>query len=103
MRVSGRRVFPRFRTFGAWLGQLRISKQVAVNLTEPGLSVISDSPGIVDEEFSLALVYGGRHVDVKVRVVATSPQVLDGVLCHQLNLEVLDNQNASADLRVWTR
>ena len=103
MRVSGRRVFPRFRTLGAWLGQLRISKQVSVDLTAPGLTVISDSPGVVDEEFSLALVYGGRHVDVKVRVVATSPQVLDGVLCHQLNLEVLDNQSASADLRVWTR
>ena len=67
MRVSGRRSFPRFRTFGAWLGQLRISKQVALNLTEPGLTVISDNPGVVDEDFSLALVYGGRHVDVKVR------------------------------------
>jgi hypothetical protein len=103
MRVSGRRVFPRFRTFGAWLGQLRISKQVAVDLTEPGLTVISDSPGVVDEEFSLALVYGGRHVDVKVRVVATSPQVLEGVLRHQLKLDVLDDQSASTDLRVWTR
>ena len=70
---------------------------------EPGLTVISDSPGVVDEEYSLALVYGGRHVDVKVRVVATSPQVLDGVLCHQLQLDVLDDQSASADLRVWTR
>jgi hypothetical protein len=38
-----------------------------------------------------------------VRVVATSPQVLEGVLCHQLNLEVLDDQSASADSRVWTR
>ena len=103
MRVSGRRSFPRFRTLGAWLGRLRISKQVIVNLTEPGLTVISDSPGVVDEEFSLSLVYGGRQVDAKVRVVATSPQVLEGVLCHQLNLEVLDDQSAPADLRVWTR
>ena len=103
MRVSGRRVFPRFRTFGAWLGQLRISKQVAVDLTEPGLTVISDSPGVVDEEFSLALVYGGRHVDVKVRVVATSPQVMEGVLRHQLKLDVLDDQSVSTDLRLWTR
>ena len=103
MRVSGRRAFPRLQTLGAWLGRLRISKQVAVNLTEPGLTVISDSPGVVDEEYSLALVYGGRHVDVKVRVVATSPQVLEGVLCNQLTLDVLDDQSASTDLRVWTR
>ena len=68
MRVSGRRAFPRLQTLGAWLGRLRISKQVAV----------------------------------KVRVAATSPQVLEGVLCHQLKLDVLD-QSASTDLRVWTR
>jgi hypothetical protein len=41
-------------------------------------------------------------MDVKVRVVATSPQVLNGVLCHQLKLEVLE-QRASTDVRVWTR
>jgi hypothetical protein len=76
---------------------------VALNLTEPGLTVVSDSPGVVDEEFSLALVYGGRHVDVKVRVVATNPQVRDGLLRHELQLEVLNDQSASPDLRVWTR
>ena len=103
MRVSGRRAFPRFRTLGAWFGTLRTSTQVVVNLTAPGLAIISDSPGVVDDEFSLALVYGGRQVDLKVRVVATSPQVLDGVFCHQLKLEVLDEQSASADVRVWTR
>jgi hypothetical protein len=103
MRVSGRRAFPRFRTLGAWFGTLRTSAQVVVNLTAPGLAIISDRPGVVDDEFSLALVYGGRQVDVKVRVVATSPQVMDGVFCHQLKLEVLDEQNASPDVRVWTR
>ena len=103
MRVSGRRAFPRFRTLGAWFGTLRTSTQVVVNLTAPGLAIISDSPGVVDDEFSLALVHGGRQVDLKVRVVATSPQVLDGVFCHQLKLEVLDEQSASADVREWTR
>jgi hypothetical protein len=103
MRVSGRRGFPRFRTLGAWLGRLRTSTQVVVNLTEPGLTIISDSPGVVDDEFTLALVQGSEQMDVKVRVVETSPQVLDGVLCHQLKLEVLGEQHASADVRVWTR
>ena len=103
MRVSGRRAFPRFRTLGVWFGTLRTSMQVAVNLNESGLTILSDSPGVVDDEFTLALVQGTRKVDVKVRVVATSPHVLDGVLCHQLKLEVLDEQRALADVRVWAR
>ena len=76
--MSGRRAFPRFRTLRAWSGRLRASRQVAVNLTEPGevLTVISDGPGVVDEELTLALVQGGEQVEVKVRVVATMPQVL---------------------------
>jgi hypothetical protein len=103
MRVLGRRAFPRFRTLGAWFGRLRTSRQVGVNLAAPGLTVISDSPGVVDEEFTLALVRGGDQVDVKVRVVATSPQVVNGVLRHQLELEMLDAPTVAAEMRVWAR
>jgi hypothetical protein len=103
MRVSGRRAFPRFRVLGAWFGRLRASRQVTVNPNEPGLTIMSDSPGVVDDEFTLALLQGGEQMDVKVRVVATSPRVLDGVLCHQLTLEVLGEQHASTDVRVWAR
>jgi hypothetical protein len=84
------------------LGRLRTSRQVAVDLTAPGLTVISDRPGVVNEELTLALVERGEHVDVKVRVIATSPQVLNGVLCHQLRLEVLAAQSASAETRTGT-
>lgn len=103
--MSGRRAFPRFRTLRAWSGRLRISRQVAINLTGPGdvLTVISDGPGVVDEELTLALVQGDEQVDVKVRVVATLPQVLNGVLRHHLTLEVLGEQRTSAETRLWTR
>jgi hypothetical protein len=103
MRVSGRRAFPRFRALGAWLGRLRTSRQVAIDVTVPALTVISDRPGVVDEELTLALVEGGEHVDVRVRVIATSPQVINGTLCHQLRLEVLAAPNASAETRTGTR
>ena len=103
MGVSGRRAFPRFRTLGTWFGRLRTSRQVAVNLTEPGLTVISDRPGVVDEELTLSLVQRGEQVAVQVRVVATNPQVLNGVLCHQLKLEVLGAQPDSADSKAWAR
>jgi hypothetical protein len=56
MRVSGRRAFPRFRVLGAWFGRLRTLTQVTVNPNEPGLTIMSDSPGVIDEEFTLALV-----------------------------------------------
>jgi len=103
MRVSGRRAFPRFRTFGAWFGRLRTSRQVGVNLAAPALTVISESPGVIDEEFTLGLVRGGDQVDVKVRVIATSPQVVNGVLRHQLELEVLDAPAVATETRVWAR
>ena len=103
MGVSGRRAFPRFRTLGTWLGRLRISRQVAVNLTEPGLTVISDRPGVVDEELTLSLVQRGEQMAVQVRVVATNPQVLNGVLCHKLKLEVLGGQSDSAHLKASAR
>jgi len=76
---------------------------VGINLAAPGLTVISDRPGVVDEEFTLALLRGGDQVDVKVRVVATSPQVVNGVLRHQLELEVLDAPSVAAGTRAWAR
>ena len=103
MGVSGRSAFPRFRTLGSWFGRLRVSRQVAVNPTEPGLTVISDRPGVIDEELTLSLVQRGEQVAVQVRVVSTNPQVLNGVLCHQLKLEVLGAHSDSAESKAWAR
>jgi hypothetical protein len=94
--MSGRRAFPRFRTLGAWSGRLRASRQVAVDFTEPGdvLTIISDGPGVVGEELTLGLVKGSEQMVVNVRVIATNPQVRNGVVRHQLTLEVLGTQHA---------
>ena len=98
MRVPGQRRFPRFQVFGAWTGQLRALRQVDVAPSESGgpLSVISDGPGVVGEELTLALVQGNDHVDVHVRVIATTPRVIDQRVRHQLQLEVIDS-DASND------
>ena len=98
MRVSGQRNFPRFQIFGAWTGQLRSLRQVEVAGSHTGrtLSVISDGPGVVGEELTLGLVQGSEHVDVQVRVVATSPRVINHRVRHQLQLEVIDS-DASND------
>ena len=91
--MPGQRGFPRFQVFGAWSGQLRALRQVDVALSEVGrpLSVISDGPGVVGEKLTLALVQGNEHVDVHVRVIATTPRVIDQRLRHQLQLEVIDS------------
>jgi hypothetical protein len=103
--MSGRRAFPRFRTLGAWSGRLRASRQVAVDFTEPGdvLTIISDGPGVVGEELTLGLVKGSEQMVVNVRVIATNPQVRNGVVRHQLTLEVLGTQSAPAATKWWTR
>jgi len=92
MSVPGQREFPRFQVFGAWTGQLRALRQVDFAPSETGrpLSVISDGPGIIGEELTLALVQGNEHVDVHVRVVATTPRVINERVRHQLQLEVID-------------
>ena len=91
--MPGQRGFPRFQVFGAWSGQLRALRQVDVALSEVGrpLSVISDGPGVVGEKLTLALVQGNEHVDVHVRVIATTPRVIDQRLRHQLQLEVIES------------
>lgn len=99
MRVSGQRNYPRFQIFGAWTGQLRSLRQVEVTGSHTGqtLYVISDVPGVVGEELTLGLAQGSEHVDVQVRVVATSPRVISHRVRHQLQLEVLEIERASVD------
>jgi hypothetical protein len=99
MSVSGRRAFPRFRTLGAWSGRLRALRQVAVSPTEPGdlLTIVSDGPGIVGEELTLGLVKDAEQMVLKVRVIATKPELLDGVIRHQLQLEVLGFEGGRAE------
>jgi hypothetical protein len=74
-------------------------RQVDIASWETGrtLSVITDGPGVIGEELTLALVQGTEHVDVQVRVVGTSPRVINHRVRHQLQLEVLDTRVASTD------
>ncbi len=54
------------------------------------LAVESDVPGIVDEEFTLGLLAPGGRIDVRVKVIDSNPQIVDGLVRHRLRLLMLD-------------
>ena len=54
------------------------------------LAVESDVPGIVDEEFTLGLLSPGGRIDVRVKVIDSNPQIVDGLVRHRLRLLMLD-------------
>lgn len=74
-----------------WAGRMRISRDVAVQVGEASseIAVLSDAPGIVDEELTLALVSSAGDMDLRVRVVDSRPQIVDGVLRHRVRLQLL--------------
>jgi hypothetical protein len=89
--VSGRRFYPRFLSLLPRVGQMRISRDVAVQTgSAPGeLAIFSDSPGVVDAEFTLALVSSAGEIDVRVRVLDSRPHMDGDVLRHRVRLQLL--------------
>ena len=53
-------------------------------------AVMSDVPGLIDEEFTLGLLGPEGQLDVRVRVLESNPQIENGVVRHRLKLLMLD-------------
>jgi hypothetical protein len=70
---------------------MRISKDVVVQAGDtPGeLAIVSDAPGIPDEELTLALVSSAGEMDLRVKVVESRPEIVTGVLRHRLRLQLM--------------
>jgi hypothetical protein len=70
---------------------MRISRDVAVQLdgTSDEIAVLSDMPAVVDEELTLALVSHAGNMDLRVKVVESRPQIVEGVLRHRVRLQLL--------------
>jgi len=90
--VSGRRRHSRFRTLAAWSGKMRVWRDVSIYPTENGneITVFSDTAGVVEEELTLGLMGPSGQVDLRVRVVESNPEIVDGVVQHRLRLLMLD-------------
>lgn len=71
---------------------MRIGRDVSIAAAQAGgeLAVDSDVPGMVDEEFTLGLHGPDGRVDVRVKVIDSNPQIVDGLVRHRLRLLMLD-------------
>jgi hypothetical protein len=71
---------------------MRVWRDVSIDAPASGneITVLSDTPGIVEEELTLGLMGPSGQVDLRVRVVESNPQIVDGVVQHRLRLLMLD-------------
>ena len=88
--MAGRRFYSRFLSLLPRMGLMRISRDVTVHLNESGeLAIVSDAPGVADEELTLAVVSNAGELDLRVRVRDSVPEIVSGVLRHRVRLELL--------------
>jgi hypothetical protein len=97
--VSGRRIYSRYQRATPWAGQMRISRDVSVQVggASNEIAVLSDVPGVVDEELTLALASNAGIMDLRVKVVDSRPQIVEGVLRHRVRLQLLAAETAADD------
>ena len=71
---------------------MRVWRDVSVTSDPIGgeLAVVSDVPGVVDEELTLGLLGPEGQLDVRVKVLESNPQIEDGIVRHRLKLLMLD-------------
>lgn len=92
--MSGRRFYPRFEHGAPTEGLIRVLRDVAIQYDEytGALAILSDTPGVVGEELTLALVGAEGEIELRVRIVASRPEIVAGVLRHRLELLVLERE-----------
>ena len=76
---------------GAWNGSMRTWRDVSIEVDETAgaVSVVSDSPGVINEVLTLGLLGPEGQLDLRVRVVESNPQIVDGIVRHRLKLQML--------------
>jgi hypothetical protein len=71
---------------------MRVWRDVFV-ASEPvggAFAVMSDVPGVIDEELTLGLLGPEGQLDVRVKVLESNPQIENGIVRHRLKLLMLD-------------
>jgi hypothetical protein len=76
----------------AWSGKMRVWRDVfvAADPVDGEFAVMSDLPGVVDEELTLGLLGPEGPLDLRVRVLESNPQIVDGIVRHRIKLLMLD-------------
>ena len=81
-----------------WEGSLRLSGDVTVErYSDDEVWIVSASPALQDERFTLDLTGDGLPATVNVRVIDSTPVLVDGVIRHGLRLAIVRDPERTAD------
>lgn len=71
---------------------MRIWRDVALDADATGseVTVVSDVPGVVDEELTLGLLGPEGQLDLRVRVLDSNPHIVEGIVRHRVKLLLID-------------
>jgi hypothetical protein len=94
--VSGRRFHTRFQQGAPSEGSIRVLRDVTVQYDESSgqLTIVSETPGVIGEEMTLAVVSAEGDVELRVQIVGSRPEIVSGVLRHRLELRSLEREVA---------
>ncbi len=88
--MSGRRSHPRYFVETPWEGTVRVLRAVVID--RAGLNefvAISHAAGVVGEEMSLDLIASEARHELRVRVLASQPVIIENMLRHRIQLSLI--------------
>ena len=88
--MSGRRSHPRYFVATPWEGTVRVLRAVMIDRAGQNEFVaISHAAGVVGEEMSLDLIASGARHELRVRVLASQPVIIENMLRHRIQLSLI--------------
>jgi hypothetical protein len=89
--MADRRRHARFSVYAGWEGRLRTLEEVVVQTqTSDDIWVISRTPAMLDERFTLHLTGSGPPVLLVVRVAESRPILVDGSIRNRVHCVVVE-------------
>jgi hypothetical protein len=89
-QMIGRRSHPRFSLGQAWSGAVRVLRDVTVCRTaEAELLAVSQAPGVIGEQMTLALIASVGSLTLRVQVLESRPVIMDSALRHRVRLGIV--------------
>ena len=93
--MTDRRRHARFSVNAGWEGRLRTLEEVVVETqTRDDIWVISRTPALPDERFTLHLTGSGPPALLTVRVAENRPVLVDGAIRNRVHLVVIGRHEA---------
>ena len=88
--MSGRRSHPRYFVASPWEGTVRVLRAVMIDRAgQSEFVAISHVAGVVGEEMSLDLIAAEVRHELRVRVLASQPVIIENTLRHRIQLSLI--------------